>query len=254
MQPDSAVHSIQIDGLPFIVGTFPEVINRICHNILQKKSQIILPCSLNDLASISSQPKLFASYQKVDICTTDGMPLVWISSLKTKNLNQRVYGPDLMKAIFQKLQKSQARHVLYGATPNTVALLKKKLLHLAPHSQIVETFSPPMRKLSDLEEKKYLSQLKKSRPDVVWIGISSPAQIEQAARWKKALQKTTFICVGAAFDFVSGSKNSAPNWMKKNGFEWFFRLINEPKRLWKRYLYTIPKYLLIHGFRLVFNP
>lgn len=254
MKKNSANQRIRIHSLPFVVGTFSEVTEHIFEGILSKKSQIILPCSLNDLASISQDQATLEKYRAVDICTTDGMPLVWLARLKTHQPIERVYGPDLMMALCRKLNQQNVTQFLYGSSTKTLKALEKQIYAVAPKTKLFESISPRMGKLSEKEALTFINHFKKFKPDVLWIGISSPAQIEFAAQVKSALPKTTILCVGAAFDFVSKSKRNAPTWMKRIGLEWLFRLLNEPKRLWKRYLFTIPKFLLLHGLELIFNP
>jgi N-acetylglucosaminyldiphosphoundecaprenol N-acetyl-beta-D-mannosaminyltransferase len=244
----------RFSNLSFVTGTFSEVSAFLAHRIKLNKSQLILPCSLNDLANIAEKPQLASAYQAIDFCTTDGMPLVWLLQFHLRQKIERVYGPDLMVSLCQKLSAPKTNHVLFGASSRVLQKLKKQMLLVNPQLQIKATISPPMKPLSPKKEVTYLKQIKKLKPAVLWIGLSSPLQVELAARWKKHLPHTTILCVGAAFDFVAGQKKVAPAWMKKNGLEWLFRLITEPKRLWKRYLIVIPKFLLFHGSELFFNP
>lgn len=245
---------ITIQSLPFQVGTFEQIIRTVTEKILSNQSQIILPCDLASLANLSQHQDLAAAYREIDICTTDGIPLVWLSKYKTQEQVERVYGPDLMSSLLQNSKIQKLRHAFYGsANQENLDELIEKILIKSPNLNIQLAISPPLHPLSFSSEKNYFSKIKAAQPDVLWIGLSSPLQIQVAAKLKKILPNTTILCVGAAFDFLAEVKPSAPSWMKKNGLEWFFRLINEPKRLWKRYLITIPRFLLCHGWELLFQ-
>lgn len=233
-----------ISSLPFVIGRYDEVVKKIISTINQKKSNIILPCSLNDLSIISQNSSLKKIYDKVNIFTTDGKPLVWWMILKNKRAVDRVYGPDLMKDIIINTQGKNHKHVLFGSGKKTLNKLLLEIKKFAPKTNIRLNISPPFKKLSSKENDQYLDKIKSVKPTVLWIGLSSPKQVEFAAKWKKRLPHTTIFCVGAAFDFIAGTKPMAPRWMQNISLEWFFRLITEPRRLWKRYLVDIPLFLL----------
>ncbi len=232
--------------LTFVLGTFEAVAQHIFKGI-GSKSQVILPCDLNNVANLAQTPALRPAYAKVDIVTTDGMPLVWWWRKKlaeTSIIVERVYGPDLMLKLLSLTQDSKYRHFFYGSSSSTLRCLKAELKNRSFSLKIVGMESPPYRALSVKEKNAYLYQIKKSNTTVLWLGIGSPEQVKVAAEWKAALPKVTIICVGAAFDFIAKTKPSAPLWMKKNGLEWLYRLQCEPQRLGKRYLWEIPLFLI----------
>lgn len=240
----SKIYDITIESLAFTVGSYNNVITEILRKITLKKNFILLPCSLNDLYSVSENSQTKKLYQKVDIITTDGMPLVWYSKLKLKKNIERVYGPDLTYDILKKTQGKKYKHCLYGTTKENLEKLELEIKKFAPKINIVLKIAPPFRPLTAAEEKEYIDKIKKNKVNILWIGLNSPKQVELAAKWKEKLPKTSFFCVGAAFDFVAKNKPIAPKFMKENGLEWLFRLVSEPKRLYRRYLIQVPKYLL----------
>jgi N-acetylglucosaminyldiphosphoundecaprenol N-acetyl-beta-D-mannosaminyltransferase len=229
-------------------GSFSEVTHEILERIRQRSSTIVLPFSLNDLASIRNQKENLRSYRNVDICTTDGMPIVWWFNLH-KVRTERVYGPELMKEIITHTQGKQIKHYLLGSSPLVLHLLRNELTKFAPKVNIVGSFSPPYRQLENSDIKAIAKQIKKCRATIVWIGLSSPKQVILAASLKKVLPKTSFFCVGAAFDIVSKTKPMAPKLLQILGLEWLFRVVLEPKRLWKRYCIDIPLCLLQLTFK-----
>ncbi len=236
-----------LENLNFCLGTYKQVIKYIINQLINQKQTLLLPCSLNDLASIHQQPSLKKLYQQLNIITTDGMPLVWYFNYKLKQFNkksikvERVYGPTLMKDILALTTNPYFKHCFYGSSPATINKLKQVI---SPKLTKTIFISPPYRKLTKQEEQQYIDKLKKENINMLWIGISSPKQVQLAINWKQQLPNTNFFCIGAGFDFITNTKPTAPKIIQQLGLEWLYRLLHEPKRLIKRYLVTIPKYLI----------
>ncbi len=235
---------IFIKNLKFLVGSYNEVKDEVLRQTASKRSLIVLPCSLNDVASTSLYPKLKTYYRRIDMCTTDGVPLVWWATLQTKSKIERVYGPNLTKSILIDTQGVRFRHVFCGSSTTRLKKLVDRVLAFAPNVNIVGLFSPKIQLKATKEEKVCLKKIIKCAPSILWFGISSPKQVVLAARWKRYLPHTAFFCVGAALDLISGEIPVAPRWMQYLGLEWLFRLMVEPRRLYKRYLFVIPRFLL----------
>ena len=197
---------VRLANCQFMIGQFEKVVNFLAKRINKKaNSQMVLPCSLYDLA-VKNEQKHLAFYQNIDYCTSDSM---------------------LITNYFRhKYQKKIS------------ALFNKKY----PNQKIFYDYLP--KKISQQQELLHYQKILDHKPDFIWIGIGSPKQLAIADWLKNHSQGVKIFCVGAAFDFISGQKKQAPLWMQKNSLEWLFRLLNEPKRLWKRYLVIIPKYLL----------
>lgn len=239
---------IYFEGLNFLVGNKNQVTNFIFNLICQQKSFILLPASLNDLAEANKSANNKKSYKKVTYCVTDGMPLVWLFNYRSfgffkQKQYERVYGPTLMKEIFG-FNAKEINHFLYGSSSEVLTKLNRNIIDSTPNTQIVGQISPPFRQLTLSEEARFIFEIRKSKATVLWLGLSSPKQVLLAARWSKFLPNVGIMCVGAAFDFLAKKQVMAPPVLQKNGLEWLFRLIVSPKRLWKRYLVTIPSYLI----------
>lgn len=235
---------LYIKDLKFLVGLFADVESKIVEQIAKKGSLVVLPCSLNDIASASTSPGLMSSYRNIDICVTDGVPLVWWSAHRTKYKTERIYGPELAMSVMRDTQGKQLRHVLCGSSPIRLQKFMNRVLSIAPKINIVGMFSPTILIQKTKEEEECLQKIIKCGPSILWIGMSSPKQVVLAARWKRQFPHATIMCVGAALDLISGEVPTAPLWMQAMGLEWLFRLIAEPKRLYKRYLFTIPRFIL----------
>lgn len=173
----------------------------------------------------------------------DGMPLVWLSRMNGHGWVSRVYGPDLMLAVCKNSIERGYRHFLYGGAPGVARRLAGRLTAQFRGLKIVGLYSPPFRALSPSEDRKISEAIKCTRPDVVWVGISTPKQELWMARHVKQLSPAVLIGVGAAFDFHAGLKQQAPRWMMRSGLEWLFRLSCEPLRLGPRYLKNNPLFL-----------
>jgi len=184
-------------------------------------------------------------HNSAGLVTPDGMPLVWISRLKGRPQVERVYGPDLMLAVCELSQIKRYRHFFYGGAPGVPEKLTKNLIDRFPNMTIVGSYSPPFRSPSEEEDEQIVSLINQSKPDIVWVGLSTPKQERWMAEHISRLKPSVLIGVGAAFDFHAGLKKQAPRWIQKIGMEWFFRLLSEPRRLWKRYLVNNPLFLLL---------
>jgi len=169
--------------------------------------------------------------------TPDGMPLVWLGKLKGKKNMSRTYGPDLMQAVCRMSQEKGYTQYFYGSTTETCRKLEAELKNKFPRLRIIGKFSPPFRDLSEEENDVIVEEINRRNPDILWIGLGSPKQDFWMARNRIRLIAPVIIGVGAAFDFLAGTKKQAPLWMRRSGLEWLFRLCFEPKRLWKRYLF-----------------
>jgi N-acetylglucosaminyldiphosphoundecaprenol N-acetyl-beta-D-mannosaminyltransferase len=170
-----------------------------------------------------------------DLSTPDGMPLVWILRSRGYDYVDRVYGPDLMLAAFRWSQGKGCRHFLYGGKPGVAEDLATRMEARFPDLEIAGTFSPPFRPLTGDEDESIRRLIRESQADIVWVGISSPKQELWMAEHRDTLGVPVMIGVGAAFDFLSGHKRQAPRWIQRAGFEWLFRWMQEPRRLWPRY-------------------
>ncbi len=184
-------------------------------------------------------------HNQAGMVAPDGMPLVWLGRLSGHNHVDRVYGPDLMLALCDRSTTKGYRHYFYGGDDGVPELLKSKLVNRFPGLNVVGTFSPPFRALSDEEDEKIVEDINDAEPDIVWVGLSTPKQERWMAAHVNRLKAPVLIGVGAAFDFHTGLKMQAPRWIQRGGLEWLFRLLTEPRRLWRRYLRNNPLFILM---------
>lgn len=172
--------------------------------------------------------------------TPDGMPLVWTGRARGYDAVTRVYGPDLMLAVCEAGRAHGLKHYFYGGGPGVADTLRDRLVARFPGLEVAGTFAPPFRPLNENEAAGLREDVARSRPDVMWVGLSTPKQERFMAEYAPQLDAGVLIGVGAAFDFHAGLKRQAPRWMQRSGLEWLFRLGSEPRRLGPRYLRNNP--------------
>ena len=199
--------------------------------------------SVHGIMTARSDASLREILNHADLATPDGMPVVWAMRSFGRTRQARVYGPTLMLALCEQAAGRGHRVFLYGARQETLALLRDNLLSRHPALNIVGMYSPPFRPLTDEEDAEITQTIRASDADIVFVGISTPKQERWMSAHRAALPGVVMFGVGAAFDFHAGRVSQAPAWMQRNGLEWFYRLLMEPRRLWRRYLLETPLFL-----------
>jgi N-acetylglucosaminyldiphosphoundecaprenol N-acetyl-beta-D-mannosaminyltransferase len=178
-----------------------------------------------------------------DMVIPDGRPIYWAQKLLGHKEAQQVRGQDIMNAICELSNTSDLKIGLYGGSSDEVLQqVITKLKQQYPAIKIIYSYSPPFRQLTEEEDQQVIDQINQSEVDVLFVGIGCPKQEIWMAEHKQHLQ-CVMLGVGAAYDFIAGTKQHAPRWMQKIGLEWLFRLASEPKRLWKRYLKQNPRFI-----------
>jgi N-acetylglucosaminyldiphosphoundecaprenol N-acetyl-beta-D-mannosaminyltransferase len=177
--------------------------------------------------------------------TPDGMPLVWFSRFCGKSRTDRVCGTDLMRKMTAVSSQRGYRQFYYGGAEGVADKLKQALITAHPKLDVAGTLCPPFRELTPEEDRAVVAAINAARPDIVWVGLSTPKQEFWMVNHLGRIEAPVMVGVGAAFDFLAGEKRQAPPWMQRNGLEWLFRLCSEPRRLWRRYAYIVPGFLLL---------
>lgn len=173
----------------------------------------------------------------------DGMPMSWIGRMQGHRAMDRVFGPDFMAAMCSVSVAHGYRHFFYGGQAGVAEALRSALRKRFPGLKIVGTFTPPFRSLTPLEENEILATIRRTQPDIVWVGLSTPKQERFMAAYVDRLRVPLLVGVGAAFDFHTGRIQDSPRWLKRAGMQWLHRLVQDPRRLWRRYLSTHPAFL-----------
>ncbi len=173
----------------------------------------------------------------------DGMPITWVGRFQGYGEMNRVFGPDFMLTLCKLSLERGYRNFLYGGQPGVAEQLRATLELRFPGLQIVGTCTPPFRELNSQEEKELINQVHALKPDILWVGLGAPKQERFMADYVAKLQVPLMVGVGAAFDFHTGRIRDCSEWIKRAGLQWLHRLVQDPRRLWKRYLRTNPAFL-----------
>lgn len=217
--------------------------------VVERRKGYITVTGVHGVIEARDDPKFCAILNGSFLTTPDGMPTVWCGIAQGYYEMSRVYGPDLMLRVFEAGQRRLIRHFLYGGREGVAEQLSERLLKLFPDALIVGKFCPPFRPLNQEENVALQKQIRDCRPDILWVGLSTPKQEHFMAEYLDKLDVTLMVGVGAAFDFHAGLAPQAPRWMQRGGLEWLFRLCTEPKRLWKRYCVIVPRFILLAGWK-----
>ncbi|MCX5706407.1 MAG: WecB/TagA/CpsF family glycosyltransferase [Candidatus Omnitrophica bacterium] len=211
--------------------------------ILKRQKKYICVCPVSTIMECKKNEKVLTSVNCADLVTPDGMAVVWLGRIHGHKNIRRVYGPELMEKVCAISAKSGYRNYIYGSTQDVLGKLKERLAKRYPGLIINGMFSPPFRQLTEEEDDKIVEEINNNAPDIVWVGLGSPKQDLWIYEHRDRINAPVMIGVGAAFDFLAGTKPQAPRWIRGNGFEWLFRLVTEPKRLWRRYLINYPLFV-----------
>jgi len=182
-------------------------------------------------------------HNRSGLTTPDGMPLVWAGRAAGAQHMNRVYGPDLMLALCGRARARGYSSYFYGGRPGVADRLARRLQQSYPGLRIAGRYAPPFRELSADEDDDVVGLINRAKPDLVWVGLGTPKQELWMAAHAHRLDANVLIGVGAAFDIHAGLSPQAPRWIQGSGLEWAFRLVHEPRRLWRRYLYNNPRFL-----------
>lgn len=174
----------------------------------------------------------------------DGAPLSSYSRRKGYKQAQRVTGPDLMLELFAISKEKGYRHYFYGATEETLQSMRKVIERDYPGMEIAGMYAPPFRALTPEEDEQVVARINASAPDFVWVGLGAPKQEQWMYQHMGQLQGV-LIGVGAGFDYLAGYIKRAPRWMQKLSLEWLYRLLQDPKRLWRRYFTSNVKFICL---------
>lgn len=190
-------------------------------------------------------PALRRIHNEAGLVTPDGMPLVWMAHRLGFGHVRRVYGPDLMRRMTALSAARGWRNYYFGGGPGLADRLAARLVAEHPGLQVAGTMSPPFRPATAEEDRAMVASINATRPDIVWVGLSTPKQERWMAAHLGQVRAPVMVGVGAAFDFLAGEKPQAPGWMQRSGLEWLFRMASEPRRLAGRYLRNNPAFVCL---------
>lgn len=235
---------VNILNVPVSAITMVDALDTIETWIARRSHHYICVTGVHGVMESQRDPALREILVGSGLTTPDGMPLVWMCRLLGFAHVERVYGPDLMLHMCERSRVTGYRHFLYGGDQQLLDALRQRLTERYPGLQIVGTYAPPFRPLTRQEDDEIVQLINAHGPDIVWVGLGTPKQEQWMAAHCGSVAAPVLVGVGAAFDFHAGRKRQAPAWMRRSGLEWLFRLGQEPRRLWRRYLVNNPVFVL----------
>jgi N-acetylglucosaminyldiphosphoundecaprenol N-acetyl-beta-D-mannosaminyltransferase len=246
MTPDTALPPrIDILGVNVSVIDMDDAVRTIEQWIAQRTPHYVCITGAHGIIESQHDVRLKAIHNAAGLVTPDGVPLVWVAHWRGATRTRRVYGPDLMRALTRVSARRGYRQFYYGGAEGVARKLTDELLRRHPLLQVVGTKCPPFRPLTADEDEAVVAAINAADPDIVWVGLSTPKQEYWMAEHRNRIRAPVMIGVGAAFDFLAGTKRQAPPWMQRTGLEWLFRLVSEPRRLWRRYAHIVPVFIAL---------
>lgn len=239
-----------------IVGTrvdatcYDNAIDQITDWAKARESRYVCISTVHMVMEGHDNPAYQAIVNDADLVTSDGMPLVWGLRALGAKAAERVYGPDLTPMICEQAAAQGISVGFYGSTEAVLSTMVRELKDRYPDLRVAYQHSPPFRTLTDDEVAEEISQIKRSGAQILFVGLGCPKQERWMASRRGEID-AVMLGVGAAFDYVGGTKAQAPKRLQSMGLEWLFRLVTEPKRLWKRYLYHNPRFVALFGLQLL---
>ncbi len=231
-------------GVPLALTDYQDTLSRMDAIIAARQRGFVCVCNVHTVMASREDPELRNALLRSSFNVPDGQPLVWAMNALGHSLRARVYGPELMARSCERSPKTRQRLYLYGGrNQGALVQLALNLRHRYPGIRIVGGYSPPHRPLTDEEQAAVIEEINRSHADVVWVGIGVPKQEKWMAQMRVHLEAPLLIGVGAAFDFHAGLVPQAPNWLQEAGLEWAYRLAQEPRRLWPRYVRYNPRFV-----------
>lgn len=247
MPPVSMPETTNVLGTQVSRTTYQETTQLVIHHAQQGQPFTVAPTPVHGIMTAHLDPQGHGRrLNQLSLVVPDGQPVRWALNIlrhpRHPPLKERVYGPTLMLHLCQRAADAKIPIFLYGSTEHTLKHLQQNLRQRFPHLAIAGAIAPPFRPLTEAEIQSHLDIIQKSGAAIVFVGLGCPKQ-EAWAFDHGVRVGCPVICVGAAFDFHAGSLVQAPHWMQKRGLEWLFRLGQEPRRLWQRYLVLNPLFV-----------
>jgi len=226
-----------------VSATSPEDVADVTADLVTRGEKgYICVSDVNAILNASRSPDLRRIHNDSTLTLPDGMPLVWSGRMAGVRAMQRVCGPDLVPALLAAAADHGWRSYFYGGADGVADEMVERLTATVGPFPVAGVMSPPFRALGEEEDEEIVRAINETRADIVWVGLGAPKQERWMAEHRARLDAAVLIGVGAAFDIHAGRVSRAPRWMQRAGLEWSFRLLQEPRRLWRRYAVGIPAF------------
>lgn len=243
--PPPAIPRCNVLGVGVHAVNIPLAVQAVADAVASNAKGYVCVTGVHGVMEAQKNAQMRAILHAAFLNVPDGMPLVWTGRLQGFREMRRVYGPEFMLAVCERSMRDGWGHFLYGGKPGVAERLRAFLQERFPGIRVVGTFTPPFRPLSAEEETDLEERVRKANPDLLWVGLSTPKQELFMSHYSPRLDAKLMFGVGAAFDVWTGNIQDAPGWVKRAGLQWAHRLIQEPRRLWRRYAVIVPSFLCL---------
>ncbi len=213
-----------------------QALARVADFLRRRVKGYVCAVSVHGVLEALDNPRVAEAFSDAALVVPDGRPMVWVGQMQGHRAMQQVTGPDLMRAILSRPEFAGYSHFFYGGKQGVADELADMFMEKFPGAHIAGTYTPPFRDLTRSEEANLIDLLNYCRPDIIWVGISTPRQELFMRRLVSQLNHGLLFGVGAAFDFHTGRIRDCAPWIKRMGFQWLHRLLQDPRRLWRRNL------------------
>jgi N-acetylglucosaminyldiphosphoundecaprenol N-acetyl-beta-D-mannosaminyltransferase len=242
---ENQVNSVFILGTPISLVTMDQVIGLLAKWTSDRSDRYIVFRDVHGVVRARTDAQLNKSHQDADIVAPDGMPLVWAMRAGGHDSVRRVCGPDMLPAVCEYGVPLGWRHYFYGGAPGVADKLATELTKRFAGLIVAGINSPPFRLLTSEEDSSVCAEIRRARPDLIWVGLGTPKQEIWMAEHRGQFGGVTMLGIGAAFDIHAKLVKRAPKWMQGRGLEWLHRLLSEPRRLWRRYIVLAPQFVML---------
>jgi N-acetylglucosaminyldiphosphoundecaprenol N-acetyl-beta-D-mannosaminyltransferase len=220
-----------------------QALERIAEELDSDRKGYVCLAGVHGVMEAYRDAELAEIFAGAALIAPDGMPTVWVGRHQGRRSMERVTGPDLMLEMLQRGEFRGRTHFLCGGKEGVAQELLRRLRERLPRANVVGAYTPPFGPMSLAQERELLAMVNGLRPDMIWVGISTPKQERFMAQYLPLLETRLMFGVGAAFDYHTGRISDCAEWIKRGGLQWLHRLLQDPKHLWKRYLRNNPAFL-----------
>ncbi len=238
----SAIPTCNIMGVEIAAIDMEWLVDYLSSNVRELSGDYVCVANVHTTVTAYEDPEYCRIQNGGIMAIPDGGPLSSVGRKRGYAQMQRTTGPSLMGEIFKISAEKGFRHYFYGSTEETLEKLRNVLDETYPGIQIAGMYSPPFRPMTDDEDREIVDRINETKPDFVWVGLGAPKQEKWMADHQGRIHGL-MLGVGAGFDYHAGNIDRAPEWMQKSNLEWVYRLMQDPKRLFRRYLHTNTKFI-----------
>ena len=237
--------SIRILGSKVDLVEIPDVISTMGYWIESEHDSYhyVVNTGMHGLMEGHRDPGFKAILNSAQLFAPDGILVILVARIRGAHIKKKGTGPDLMERFLEATNDKGYRHFFYGDTDETLVLLGEKVGTRFPNQTVVGVHSPPFRPATTEEDDTIVAEINRLRPDVLWIGLGTPKQERWMFEHRDRLNVPVTVGVGASFKFATGGVKRSPTWIGNLGFEWLWRLSQEPKRLWRRVSIDAPQFI-----------